>query len=76
MQAQKFAGVQDKLAEEVIEKIQRAASPEEAARFGRSFMRERPDLVSPRSTNFIPFFESCACQENGHCLLFRSGQYF
>lgn len=44
-QAQKFAGVQDPVAEEIITKIERAPSPEEAARFGRSLMRQRPDLV-------------------------------
>lgn len=45
MQAQKFSGVQDPMAVEIINKIQRARSPEEAARFGRSLARERPDLV-------------------------------
>lgn len=44
-QAQKFAGVQDVVAEEIVKKIQGAPSPEQAARFGRSLMRERPDLV-------------------------------
>ncbi|KAG6550147.1 hypothetical protein Mapa_008103 [Marchantia paleacea] len=46
-QGQKFKGVQDSVAKERVLKIQVAASPEEAARLGRSLSRERPDLLRP-----------------------------
>nr|ATG70684.1 photosensitive 1 [Callitropsis nootkatensis] len=44
-QAQKFEGVQDFLAQECIERIKSAESPEEAARIGRTLERQRPELV-------------------------------
>lgn len=44
-QAQKFSGVYG--AEHLIEQIQKAASPEEAARCGRAAERATPDLVRP-----------------------------
>ncbi|KAH7278822.1 hypothetical protein KP509_38G057400 [Ceratopteris richardii] len=44
-QAQKFKGVQDTLAMDVVKKIQEAQSPEEAAQLGRSLAMRRPDLV-------------------------------
>ncbi|KAL3699032.1 hypothetical protein R1sor_017054 [Riccia sorocarpa] len=46
-QAHKFVGVDDPLAKDRVLKIQFAASPEEAARLGRTFGRERPDLLRP-----------------------------
>lgn len=45
LQAQKFAGVRDSLAEDFIHKIRRAKCPEEATRMGRTLARQRPDLV-------------------------------
>ncbi|XP_059076763.1 riboflavin biosynthesis protein PYRR, chloroplastic isoform X2 [Cryptomeria japonica] len=44
-QAQKFEGVQDFMAQECIERIKSAESPEEAARIGRILERQRPELV-------------------------------
>ncbi|PON55212.1 Riboflavin biosynthesis protein RibD [Trema orientale] len=44
-QAQKFVGVNDPLAQDCVERIKSAKSPEEAARLGRSMQRQRPDLV-------------------------------
>ncbi|KAG0489309.1 hypothetical protein HPP92_008120 [Vanilla planifolia] len=44
-QAQKFAGVNNSLAKELIKQIKCARSPEEAARIGRKMQREHPELV-------------------------------
>ncbi|KAB2629992.1 riboflavin biosynthesis protein PYRR [Pyrus ussuriensis x Pyrus communis] len=44
-QAQKFVGVDDPVAQDCVENIKSARSPEEAARIGRSMQRKRPDLV-------------------------------
>nr|XP_028957359.1 riboflavin biosynthesis protein PYRR, chloroplastic-like isoform X4 [Malus domestica] len=44
-QAQKFVGVDDPVAQECVENIKSAKSPEEAARIGRSMQRKHPDLV-------------------------------
>ncbi|XP_020578701.1 riboflavin biosynthesis protein PYRR, chloroplastic [Phalaenopsis equestris] len=46
-QAQKFVAVDNPLAKSLIEEIKRAKSPEEAARIGRKFQREHPELVHP-----------------------------
>eukprot|EP00884_Botryococcus_braunii_P000245 jgi/Botrbrau1/10220/Bobra.0362s0010.1 len=46
-QSQKFAGVEDDEARELMESIASAPSPEEAARIGRSAQRSRPDLIRP-----------------------------
>lgn len=45
LQAQKFVGMKDQLAEVCVAKIRDAEGPEEAARFGRTLARQRPDLV-------------------------------
>ncbi|KAF5745881.1 riboflavin biosynthesis protein PYRR chloroplastic-like [Tripterygium wilfordii] len=45
-QAQKFVGVNDPIAQDCIEKIKCAKSPEEAARMGRLMQRQHPDLVN------------------------------
>lgn len=45
-QAQKFAGVQDPEAKLLIEEIWSAASPEEAARLGRTAQRTKPNLIA------------------------------
>ena len=42
-----LTGVQDPEARLLIEEIRTAASPEEAARLGRSAQRTRPHLVTP-----------------------------
>ncbi|KAG0491117.1 hypothetical protein HPP92_007980 [Vanilla planifolia] len=44
-QAQKFAGVNNSLAKELIKQIKCARSPEEAARIGRKNAEEHPELV-------------------------------
>eukprot|EP00252_Welwitschia_mirabilis_P018876 TRINITY_DN4235_c0_g1_i1.p1 TRINITY_DN4235_c0_g1~~TRINITY_DN4235_c0_g1_i1.p1 ORF type:complete len:588 (-),score=105.65 TRINITY_DN4235_c0_g1_i1:216-1979(-) len=44
-QAQKFEGVQDERAQDCIQKIKSAESPEEAARIGRSLERQCPHSV-------------------------------
>ncbi|KAF7817738.1 riboflavin biosynthesis protein PYRR, chloroplastic isoform X1 [Senna tora] len=44
-QAHKFVGVIDLYAQNCVERIKSAKSPEEAARMGRSMQRQRPDLV-------------------------------
>ncbi|KAJ7529805.1 hypothetical protein O6H91_15G066300 [Diphasiastrum complanatum] len=44
-QAQKFEGVQDTIAQQCVQSIQAAESPEEAARLGRTLERQRRDLV-------------------------------
>ncbi|XP_050142533.1 riboflavin biosynthesis protein PYRR, chloroplastic-like isoform X4 [Malus sylvestris] len=44
-QAQKFVGVDDPVAQDCVENIKSAKSPEEAARIGRSMQRKHPDLV-------------------------------
>jgi len=48
LQAQKFAGVEDEIAQECVHNIRKAKSPEEAARMGRTLARKRPDLVRTR----------------------------
>lgn len=47
LQAQKFRGVGDELAQECVHNIRKAKGPEEAARMGRTLARQRPDLVRP-----------------------------
>ncbi|XP_021751316.1 uncharacterized protein LOC110716977 [Chenopodium quinoa] len=49
LQAHKFYGVQDPLAQECFEAIKSAKSPEEAARIGRKMQRRRPDLGTTAS---------------------------
>ncbi|RDX72132.1 Riboflavin biosynthesis protein PYRR, chloroplastic [Mucuna pruriens] len=44
-QAHKFVGVDDPLAQDCVERIKSAKSPEEAARIGRSMQRQKPDLI-------------------------------
>ncbi|ESR41840.1 Riboflavin biosynthesis protein PYRR [Citrus sinensis] len=44
-QAHKFTGVNDPAAQDFVEKIKTAKSPEEAARLGRSMQRQHPDWV-------------------------------
>ncbi|GMH07648.1 hypothetical protein Nepgr_009488 [Nepenthes gracilis] len=44
-QAHKFIGVKDTAAQDCVEQIKSARSPEEAARMGRNWQRQRPDLV-------------------------------
>lgn len=44
-QAHKFTGVNDPAAQDFVEKIKTAKSPEEAARLGRSMQRQHPHLV-------------------------------
>lgn len=44
-QAHKFVGVRDPVARKSVEDIKSAKSPEEAARMGRTLLRQRPDLV-------------------------------
>ncbi|KAG6470536.1 riboflavin biosynthesis protein PYRR, chloroplastic-like [Zingiber officinale] len=44
-QAQKFAGVDDRLAKDAYEEIKTAKSPEEASRKGRRLQRQHPDMV-------------------------------
>ncbi|TKY65346.1 Riboflavin biosynthesis protein PYRR [Spatholobus suberectus] len=44
-QAHKFVGVDDPLAQDCVERIKSAKSPEEAARIGRSMQRKKPDLI-------------------------------
>ncbi|XP_015875805.3 riboflavin biosynthesis protein PYRR, chloroplastic [Ziziphus jujuba] len=44
-QAHKFFGVNDPVAQDCVENIKSAKSPEEAARIGRSMQRKHPDLV-------------------------------
>ncbi|GAV63713.1 dCMP_cyt_deam_1 domain-containing protein/RibD_C domain-containing protein/DUF1768 domain-containing protein [Cephalotus follicularis] len=44
-QAQKFVGVNDPIAQDCVERIKSAKSPEEAARIGRLMQRQCPDLV-------------------------------
>lgn len=44
-QAHKFVGVDDPVAQDCVENIKSAKSPEEAARIGRSMQRQHPDLV-------------------------------
>mmetsp|Transcript_2218 Transcript_2218/g.7942 ORF Transcript_2218/g.7942 Transcript_2218/m.7942 type:complete len:720 (+) Transcript_2218:195-2354(+) len=49
-QAQKFFGVEDARATELIEQIRCAASPEEAAKLGRTAEKMSPELVVPEWT--------------------------
>ncbi|XP_023515559.1 riboflavin biosynthesis protein PYRR, chloroplastic-like [Cucurbita pepo subsp. pepo] len=46
-QAHKFIGVDDPVAQEYVEKIKSARSPEEATRIARLLQKQRPDLVRP-----------------------------
>ena len=46
-QAQKFGGVDDPAATSAMEAIRAAASPEEAARIGRTLQRTNPSLIRP-----------------------------
>lgn len=45
-QAQKYFGVEDKEAQDCVNEIRKAQSPEEAARLGRTLARKQPNLVS------------------------------
>lgn len=45
IQAHKFVGVDDPVAQDCVEKIKSARSPEEAARIGRSMQRKHPKMV-------------------------------
>ncbi|QCE12474.1 riboflavin biosynthesis protein PYRR, chloroplastic [Vigna unguiculata] len=44
-QAHKFVGVDDPIAQDCVERIKSAKSPEEAARIGRSMQKQKPDLI-------------------------------
>ncbi|CAJ1823163.1 unnamed protein product [Sphenostylis stenocarpa] len=44
-QAHKFVGVDDPMAQDCVERIKSAISPEEAARIGRSMQKQKPDLI-------------------------------
>ncbi|XP_014496508.1 riboflavin biosynthesis protein PYRR, chloroplastic [Vigna radiata var. radiata] len=44
-QAHKFVGVDDTIAQDCVERIKSAKSPEEAARIGRSMQKQKPDLI-------------------------------
>jgi predicted NAD-dependent protein-ADP-ribosyltransferase YbiA (DUF1768 family) len=58
LQAQKFRGVEDDLAQACVHNIRKAKGPEEAARLGRTLARQRPDLVRPRTRCFIFIYRS------------------
>ncbi|KAJ7528695.1 hypothetical protein O6H91_15G014500 [Diphasiastrum complanatum] len=59
-QAQKFEGVQDTIAQQCVQSIQAAESPEEAARLGRTLERQRRDLVRSNweSTKLTVMYEA------------------
>lgn len=44
-QAHKFVGIDDPVAQDCVEKIKSARSPEEAARIGRSMQRQHPKMI-------------------------------
>ncbi|KAK7374383.1 hypothetical protein VNO80_07813 [Phaseolus coccineus] len=44
-QAHKFVGVDDPMAQDCVERIKSAKSPEEAARIGRSMQKQKPNLI-------------------------------
>ncbi|XP_023005627.1 riboflavin biosynthesis protein PYRR, chloroplastic-like [Cucurbita maxima] len=44
-QAHKFVGLDDPVAQDCVEKIKSARSPEEAARIGRSMQRQHPKMI-------------------------------
>ncbi|KAJ4721528.1 Riboflavin biosynthesis protein PYRR chloroplastic [Melia azedarach] len=63
-QAHKFMGVNDPAAQDCVEKIKAARSPEEAARVGRSMQRHQPDLVRSdwESVKIDVMYEALKCK--------------
>ncbi|XP_008443687.2 riboflavin biosynthesis protein PYRR, chloroplastic-like [Cucumis melo] len=70
-QAHKFVGVDDPAAQECVEKIKSASSPEEATRIARLLQKQHPDLVRSdwETAKFDVMYKALKCKFSSYSIL-------